>query len=639
MPSKREEQESRTTPAGRAAVSGASTGERATRERGVPVEGDNVVNSRMGQFLISARPLPGFQAFAGLDLLEQNLRNDPEVQVVEVLTPRGTMGAFADGMPGLQRVVVARMREEKAARLVQQGGYQLIVERDHPLTYGYTAVPLLSLNAGGVDQAIGFTANITVLGNDTPVEGAQVCIFGSLFPTQGVTDRQGRVELNVIGESPNTIHAIYIKAKSDFWSIWIPQPTLNPEGTNVISLTALSTTLPNFPRQPLLGWGQRAMGLESVPPAFRGKGVKVAIIDSGVATTHRNIKGQVKSGYNVVAKSQEGWEEDATGHGTHCAGIICGNAENGSGIRGFAPDAEMIACKVFPGGRYSSLFDALDFCISQQVDVINLSLVAAEPSEIIEHKILQAKQLGIACIAAAGNSGGLVQYPASSPNVLAVAAIGKQGEFPPDSYHSQTVRPPLTPQGFFSPNFTCFGPQILVCAPGVAIVSSAPPDNFAAWDGTSIAASHIAGLAALVLAHHPDFQAQGLFGARSAQRVSRLFQIILQGAQPLNLGDPLRTGAGLPDATRACLPHPLPAGMPLTSFPDVSHPLQTGAPYFAGSPLGGYGMPASGGAPFPYIPFWAGGGQGPWAPTQSPESTWLLAIQQLKTAMQSAGLL
>jgi len=121
--------------------------------------------------------------------------------------------------------------------------------------------------------------------------------------------------------------------------------------------------------------------------------------------------------------------------------------------------------------------------------------------------------------------------------------------------------------------------------------------------------------------------------------VSRLFQIILQGAQLLNLGDPLRTGAGLPDAIRACLPHPLPAGMPLTTFPDISHTLQTGAPYFAGSPLGVYGMPASGGAPFPYIPFWAGGGQGPWAPTQSPESTWLLAIQQLKTAMQSAGLL
>jgi subtilisin len=637
MSSKREEQESKTTPTGRSVV--ASVGERATRERGASgTEGANVISSYQGQFLISARPLPGFQ-LPGSDLLEQTLRNDPEVQVVDVLIPRSITSVFGDGMPGSQRVIVARMSEQKAAGLVQRGGYQLIVERDHPLTYGHTALASALFDAGGLNQAIRLTVNITVIGNDAPVEGAQVCVFGSLFPIQGVTDRQGRVELNMIGESPSTIHAIYVRPRSDFWSIWIPQPVLNPEGANVISLTSLSARLPNFLDQQLIGWGQRAMRLDNVSPAFRGKGTKVAIIDSGAATTHRNIKGQVKTGYDVLAKSKEGWEDDSIGHGTHCAGIIGGNAENGIGIRGFAPDAEIIVCKVFPGGRYSSLFDALDFCISQQVDVINLSLVGAEPSEIIEQKIYQAKQLGIACIAAAGNSGGPVQYPASSPNVLAVAAIGRQGEFPPESYHSQTVRLPLTPQGFFSPNFTCFGAEIGVCAPGVAVVSSAPPDNYAVWDGTSIAASHISGLAALILAHHPDFQAQGLLGARSAQRADRLFQIIRQSGQPLNLGDPLRTGAGLPDATRAFLPQPMLAGMPLTAFPDISAALQTAAPYFAGTPFGGYGITGGGGAPFPYIPFWTGGTPGPWPPRQSPESTWLLAIQQLKNAMQSAGLL
>ena len=640
MTSKIEEPELRTTSAGRPAVSKSSAGERATRERGgTGAEADHVVSLRQGQFLISTRPLPGFHPFAGLDLLEQNLRNDPEVQVVDVLTPRSTVGAFGDGMPGSQRVIVARMREENAARLVQQGGYQLIVERDHPLTYAQTAMASVPVDAGGFNQATGFTVNITVMGNDAPVEGALVRIFGSLFPAQGVTDRQGRVELNVIGESPSTIHAIYVKPQRDYWSIWIPQPALNLEGANVISLTALSATLPNFPRQQFMGWGQRAMRLDNVPPAFRGKGVKVAIIDSGAATTHRNLKGQVKSGYNFAAKSQEGWEEDTIGHGTHCAGIIAGNAENSNGIRGFAPEAEIIVCKLFPGGRYSSLFDALDFCISQRVDIINLSLGAAEPSAIIEQKILQATQLGIACIVAAGNSGGPVQYPASSPNVLAVAAIGKQGEFPPDSYHSLAVRLPLTPQGFFSPNFTCFGPTIGVCAPGVAIVSAAPPDNFAVWDSTSIAAAHVSGLAALILAHHPDFQAQGLFSVHSVQRVDRLFQIIRQSAQPLNLGDPLRTGAGLPDATRAFLPRPLEVGVPMAAFPEISQALQTGTPYFAGTPFGGYATSASGGAPFPYVPFWAAGAPGPWAPRQSPENMWLLAVQQLKSAMQSAGLL
>jgi subtilisin family serine protease len=127
---------------------------------------------------------------------------------------------------------------------------------------------------------------------------------------------------------------------------------------------------------------------------------------------------------------------------------------------------------------------------------------------------------------------------------LAVAAIGKLGEFPLDSYHAQTIGA-VDGAGFFSPKFTCYGPEITVCAPGVAILSSVPPNNYAVWDGTSMAAAHVTGLAALVLAHHPDFQ--GLFKARNAARVDRLFQILRASAHPLNLGDPRRTGFGMPD--------------------------------------------------------------------------------------------
>src|SRR5262249_47484921 len=105
------------------------------------------------------------------------------------------------------------------------------------------------------------------------------------------------------------------------------------------------------------------------------------------------------------------------------------------------------------------------------------------------------------------------------------------------------------PEGYFSPRFTCFGPQIGVCAPGVAIVSSAPPDGFAAWDGTSTAAPHVTGLAALVLAHHPDFQ--GAYRTKNAQRVERLFEILRRSARPLNFGDRNRTGAGMPDCVAA----------------------------------------------------------------------------------------
>jgi hypothetical protein len=163
------------------------------------------------------------------------------------------------------------------------------------------------------------------------------------------------------------------------------------------------------------------------------------------------------------------------------------------------------------------------------------------------------KELGIACIVAAGSSGGPVQYPASSPHVLAVAAVGKQGEFPADSYHGKEIweGSPDGAEEYFSAGFTCSGPEIDVCAPGVAILSCVPPNTYGVWDGTSMAAPHVTGLAALVLAHHPDFQ--GPFKSRNAARVERLFQVLRQSARPLNLGDPNRTGAGMPDAINALL--------------------------------------------------------------------------------------
>src|SRR5262249_50534656 len=140
--------------------------------------------------------------------------------------------------------------------------------------------------------------------------------------------------------------------------------------------------------------------------------------------------------------------------------------------------------------------------------------------------------------------------------------------------------------GFFSPRFTCFGPEIGVCAPGVAVLSSVPPNNFAVWDGTSMAAPHVTGLAALVLAHHADFQ--GPFKARSAERVERLYQILKASAQPLNVGDPRRTGFGMPDTLVALglQPRPAMATVPASLAPQLFDP---GSGMALGAALGGIG--------------------------------------------------
>jgi subtilisin family serine protease len=135
-------------------------------------------------------------------------------------------------------------------------------------------------------------------------------------------------------------------------------------------------------------------------------------------------------------------------------------------------------------------------------------------------------------------------------HALAVGAVGKTGEFPPDSFHAtQVLQGFEAQQGYFPAKFSCFGPEVDVCAPGVAIVSSLPPDDFAAWDGTSMATPHVTGMAALVLAHHPDFK--GAFQARNANRVERLFQIIKESATPMPIADATRVGVGMPNVARA----------------------------------------------------------------------------------------
>lgn len=142
-----------------------------------------------------------------------------------------------------------------------------------------------------------------------------------------------------------------------------------------------------------------------------------------------------------------------------------------------------------------------------------------------------------------------VSFPATLPSVLAVAAIGKLGTFPPDSYHATQFTGMASPEGYFAARFSASGPEIDLCAPGVAVVSTLPPDNVGALDGTATGVPHVAALAALVLAHHPDFRT--MFQMRSPARVDRLFDILSASCQPLMFVDPMRVGRGLPDAATA----------------------------------------------------------------------------------------
>jgi subtilisin len=298
------------------------------------------------------------------------------------------------------------------------------------------------------------------------------------------------------------------------------------------------------------------MGLDiHAASGLTGQGGRVAIIDSGCdnkhpALTHIQI-GRDYTNLDAEGKPDPGtWTVDSTSHGTHCAGTIAGNGQ--TGIRGFAPAAEVHILKLFPGGAFDDLISALKYAIDNQIDVVNCSLGSNQGSEIVQQWMEQARQAGVAVVIAAGNSAGPVQFPASLPGVLPVSAIGQQVQCPAETHHAQTMQmgPGLIGvNGIFAANFSCFGPQIAACAPGVAIVSSVPGGGYAAWDGTSLAAAHITGLATLVAAHHPAVKD----APRNAARVDRLFQTVLAAAAPVGL-NPVYGGAGLPSVSAAFQP-------------------------------------------------------------------------------------
>ncbi|MGJ5217317.1 S8 family serine peptidase [Bradyrhizobium oligotrophicum] len=512
---------------------------------------------RRAQYMLAPRQQMGVETFSA-DFVVQQLTNSPDIDVVKTIHPPRLFG-FQSADPGqvpLGPMVLARMAPDKAELLKTQAGARLAVERDAPLSYMLDpTVPHVpaahQLPNPGVlfPLADGFSTTIEVSGENGPLPETEVYVFGSVWPVQGVTDANGRVTLKIQGETPDTIRAILVKPRVDYWTFWLDRPQLIPDAVNRIGPKALGAYLRDFPGQQILGWGQRAMGLDRVPLTYNGAGVKIAIIDSGAAPTHRNLHG-VTIGTSMVG-DPAAWSVDTIGHGSHCAGIIAGGPiGTGGGIRGFAPAAEIHVCRIFPGGRFSDLISALDYCMEHGIDVANMSLGGGEPSQIIEDRILRAKQMGLACIVAAGNSSGPVQFPGSTPHCLSVAAMGKWGEFPDDSFHAQQALDGFQSRdGYFPAKFSCFGPEIDVCAPGVGIVSSLPADGFGAWDGTSMATPHVTGLAALVLAHHPDFK--GAFQTRDARRVERLFQILKDTSTPLQFGDSNRSGAGLPNAVRA----------------------------------------------------------------------------------------
>lgn len=507
------------------------------------------------------------QACSMSDVVEY-LNHQDNVEVVRRLKVGGTQ-PFSAARSTVSEVVVAKIDPEKAQRLKSVAPGDLIIERDPPLMCAhFLATPgwpapigtLLPLHPVEIEVLV------RVLGErDQPLAGATVVLEGAGLPAQRLTDETGTARIAYFGDSIEAIQTLFVRSAANHWDRLIRAPRLS-SGINTVKLRPLSDVFPNFPGERLVGWGQRLMGIDPTNARFSGEGIRIGLIDSGCDTSHPLLRHITRGRDFTVGGTESGWMQDPLSHGTHSAGII--NAQRSAqGITGCAPDAEVHVFKVAPGGRISDLLAALDECLERELDLISIGVVSEGFSELVSQKLLQARSAGIACIAAAGNTGGPLAFPATLRGVMAVAAIGRIREFPADSSHALSVIPQLiSSDGIFPASFSGAGPQVAVSAPGVAIVSTAPGGGYAASDGTSASAAHMTGLAALLLAHHPLFREEP-FRMRSEQRVRALFELIRASAVPY-VSDPQRGGAGVPNLSRVPATQGFFMGLPTAESPE-----------------------------------------------------------------------
>jgi serine protease len=264
-------------------------------------------------------------------------------------------------------------------------------------------------------------------------------------------------------------------------------------------------------------WNLKLINLPKAWEKARGKGVVVAVLDTGIAYEDREDFRQVPDlkgvkfvpGYDFVNDTAH--PNDDHGHGTHVAGTIAQATNNGVGVAGVAFEASLMPVKVldhFGSGTSAEIADAIRWAADHGAKVINMSLGGGGRSAVMEHAVAYARARGAVVVCAAGNGGrSVVEYPAAYPASVAVGAVGPSGTRAP---------------------YSSWGKELDIAAPGgdksqgeaggVVQNTIDPADVsrsvYASYQGTSMATPHVSGVAAILFsagARSPDEVEKALF--------------------------------------------------------------------------------------------------------------------------------
>lgn len=257
----------------------------------------------------------------------------------------------------------------------------------------------------------------------------------------------------------------------------------------------ITEPLPNLPfadrRKSPIPWGVEKIGAHYAWNMSRGKGVRVAIIDTGISSQHPVIWANYRGGVNILSPADE--PEDYNGHGTHVAGIVAGWGKR-MNLWGVAPRASIYAVKAFDRRGVANLSDllaAINWCMEKQIDVINMSFGMGNVSELLRYAIQKAHNQGIVMVAASGNRGQrqMIDFPARYDETIAVGSVAENG----------TIS-----------SFTNLGRGIDLFAPGEKIPSAWLNQSIRTMSGTSMAVPHVTGTIALLLQINPKLNPEQL---------------------------------------------------------------------------------------------------------------------------------
>lgn len=306
------------------------------------------------------------------------------------------------------------------------------------------------------------------------------------------------------------------------WNRWV-RPTSAPKPTSTPKPTVTPTPTP----VQVIPWGISRVNAPKVWTTTTADPIKVAIVDTGIDIKHPDLKENLKGGVNAIWATSS--YTDDNGHGTHVAGTVAA-VNNNFGVVGVGPKIDLYAVKVLDrkgSGYLSDVIEGLDWAIANGMQVVNMSLGTSSDVQSFHDAVARVNAAGIVQVAAAGNSGGAVNYPAAYSEVIAVSA---------------------TDQADVIASWSSRGAEVDLAAPGVSIYSTYKGSAYSTLSGTSMASPHVAGAAALVLSIPTkcDYNSDGKCSPAEVQ------QRLEETARDLGaVGKDNLYGSGLIDAEKA----------------------------------------------------------------------------------------